>query len=276
MAALVGRPRYSRCPEGQEFVPGSKGKRVPVHTRKLGDRCRCGSCRTSRIWTPEARAQRSADYRAKVAAGIQFGSRGPKRIACRWTPEQDAALTALLGTMDTETLAAKLTERFVYPRTETAVRSRVKVLGLSRLSVRPWSKRETHRLLGITEDCLDRFIARGLIAGTPWKLGGGKRKGNRSVAFTRADLERFIREHPACVVPERIRDAGLRTLAASLTRGRKTLTVPEAARRLGMPYATLMYWCKSGRVPSAHQIDGRYWRIALDDVTRLRAAMEAP
>lgn len=248
---------------------GSRGKLVPVHTVKLGKDCRCGACRAARIWTPEARAARSADYRAKVAAGVRFGTTRPKSLACRWLPEHEAVLRDLLGTLDTETIAARLTERFGYPRTETAVRSRIKVLGLSRLTVRPWSKRELQRLLGLSEDTLDRYIALGMIAGTPWKLGGGKRKGNRSLAFMRADVERFIRAHPLCVQPVRIRDAGLRSLAESLTRGRPTLTAPEAARLIGMPYGTLMYWCRSGKVASARKIDGRYWRVSHDDVAGL-------
>lgn len=251
---------------------GSRRKLVPIHTPKLGAACKCGACRMARVWTPEAKAARSAEYRAKVAAGVRFGTTRPKAIACRWLPEHESALRAMLGTLDTETIAARLTERFGYPRTETAVRSRIKVLGLSRLAVRPWSKRELWRLLGLTEDRLDRYIERGMISGTPWKMGGGKRKGNRSPAFARADVERFIRTHPLCLTPSLIRDAGLRSLAESLTRGRPTLTVPEAARLAGVPYATLMSWCKSGRVPSAHQIDGRYWRIAHDDVAAIRSA----
>jgi hypothetical protein len=245
---------------------GAKGRLVPVHTPRLKDACRCGPCRQRTVWTPERRAAVSARQR-----GVKRPDRKRPSIACRWLPEHEHLLRELLGTVDTETIAACLTERFGWPRTEQAVRSRIKLLGLSRLTVRPWSKRELWRLLGLTEDRLDRYLALGMISGTPWKLGGGKRKGNRSVAFTRADVERFIRAHPACVVPSAIRDGGLRTLAESLMRGRPTLSIPEAARRIGMPYATLMYWCKTGRVPSAAQIDGRYWRVALDDVAALSA-----
>lgn len=255
---------------------GAKRKLVPIHTPKLGAACKCGACRMARVWTPEAKASRSAEYRAKVEAGVRFGTTRPKQIACRWLPEHESVLRDLLGTLDTETIAARLTERFGYPRTETAVRSRIKVLGLSSLAVRPWSKRELWRLLGLTEDRLDRYIALGMIAGTSWKMGGGKRKGNRSVAFGRADVERFIRAHPLCLEPTRIRDAGLRSLAESLTRGRPTLSVPAAARLSGVPYATLMYWCKSGRVPSARQIDGRYWRIAHEDLAAIRDPRQAP
>lgn len=272
MSGATRRPRYSHCPEGQEFVPGRGGKLVPVHTRTLGDACRCGACRQRRIWTPERRAARSAEIKQQYADGRRQGRRRPA-IACRWLPEHEHALREMLGTLDTETIAARLTERFGWPRTETAVRSRIKLLGLSRLAVRPWSKRELWRLLGLTEDTLDRYIKHGLIAGTPWKLGGGKRKGHRSVAFTRADVERFIRAHPLCVETGRIRDPGLRALARSLTRGRPALTVPEAARLIGMPYAQLMYWCKTGRVPSARQIDGRYWRVGYEDVARLQEAV---
>lgn len=260
----MSRPRYSHCPEGQQFVPGRHGKRVPIHTPKLGDACRCGSCRMARIWTPERRAAASERMRARP----KMRRKSPS-IACRWLPEQEQTLAALLGTMDTAGIAEELTRRFGWPRTEIAVRQRIKVLGLSRLTVRPWSKRELWRLLGLSEDTLDRYIDRGMLTGTPWTLGGGKQKGNRSLTFTRSDVERFIRAHPSCVEPTRIRDAALSALARSLTRGRPALTVREAAQASGLPYSKLMYWCRIGRIPSAHQIDGRFWRVSYEDVTHL-------
>lgn len=213
------RPRNSRCPEGQQFVMGGRGILVPVHTVKLGPACRCGPCRQDGRWTPEARAARSAEYRAKVAAGVQFGTRGTKRIASRWTPEQEQALAALLGTMDTAGIAGELTRRFSYPRTEIAVRERIKVLGLSRLTVRPWSRQEVARALGVSYERVRDWTRIGWLTGTPWRLGGGQRAAHISQTFSVADVERLLRARPDLVDVNRIRHSGLRTLVQGLSRG---------------------------------------------------------
>jgi hypothetical protein len=208
----------SRCPAGQHVAVSRNGKRFPVHTAKLGAACCCGACRSQRIWTPERRAGRSAEYRAKVAAGVQFGSRRPKAIASRWQPEQDQALAGLLGTMDTAGIAAELTRRFGYPRTETAVRERIKRRKLSRLSVRPWSQREVAWVLNVGYERIRAWVRRGWLTGTPWRLGGGQRKAAISQTFTVADVERFLRAHPTLAQPQTIRHAGLKTLALALSR----------------------------------------------------------
>jgi DNA-binding transcriptional MerR regulator len=243
---------------------------MALHTPKLGSRCHCLGCCQRRWWTPERKAARSAEYRIKVAGGAQFGSHKPKRIACRWLPEHDTALGDLLGKGDVTWIAAELTRRFDWPRTEEAVRSRIKKLKLSRLTVRPWSCRELVRLLGVSDDTVRSWIVRGLLVGTPWRLGGGRRKGNVSQAFTRADVERFLRAHPGLVHPGRIRDAGLRALVEGVTRGRRPLTIPEAARLANVRVGTLRYWCKVGKVPTATQADGCHWRISAVDLALLR------
>ena len=211
------RPRYSRCPEGQDFVVGRSGRLVPIHTQKLGSACRCGPCRQAGKWTPEARAARSAAYKGRC-----LRPPGPQKIASRWTPEQEAALSALLGRGDTAWIAAELTRRFTYPRTVTAVRERIKVLGLSRLSVRPWSAREVAYQLGVSYERVQReWVRLGWLIGTPWHLGGGQRKAAVSQAFTVADVERLLRARPDVVQVEHVRHPGLRTLVIGLRRGRR-------------------------------------------------------
>jgi excisionase family DNA binding protein len=177
----------------------------------------------------------------------------------------------MLGTMDAATIAAKLSEQFPWPRTETAVKSRVKVLRLSLLVVRPMSRREVEHALGVSDDTIVAWIAQGLLVGTPWKLGGGQRKANISRAFTRAEVEAFVRTHPELVQVARIRDRGFRALVEGVTRGRRPLTIKEAARLANVEYGTLMYWCKHGKVPSAYQVDGRHWRISATDLPLLRS-----
>lgn len=213
------RPRRSRCPAEQQFVTGRSGRLTPVHTQSLGSACRCGPCRQSGRWTPEARAARSAEYRTKAAAGVTFGTRGPKRIASRWLPEHERALVDLLGRMDTAGIAAALTQQFGWPRTETAVRERIKVRKLSRLTVRPWSQREVAWQLGVGYERVRNWVRLGLLTGTPWKLGGGQRRAAISQVFSVADVERFLRAHPDLVRVFVIRHPVLRALMIALCRG---------------------------------------------------------
>lgn len=144
-------------------------------------------------------------------------------IARRWLPEHERVLGELLGTMDTIEIAAELTRRFGYPRTNDAVRVRISVLGLSRLTVRPWSQLEVARILGIGYERIRGWVRCGWLTGTPWRLGGGQRRDNVSAAFTRADIERFFREHPGMVQPQQIQDSGLRTLAIGLGRRQEAI-----------------------------------------------------
>jgi hypothetical protein len=207
------RPRHSHCPEGQDFVTGKHGKLVPIHTPKLGGTCRCGPCRQRRLWTPERRAARSAAYKGRC-----LRPPGPQKIASRWTPDQEAALVSLLGTMDTAGIAAELTRRFGWPRTVTAVRERIKVRKLSRLTVRPWSQMEVARILGVGYERVRGWVRQGWLTGTPWHLGGGQRPDALSQAFTVADVERLLRARPGLVRLDQIRHGGLKTLAQGLHR----------------------------------------------------------
>lgn len=212
---VTKRPRYSLCPRGQQFVPNRTGMLMPTHTPGLGDACKCASCRQRRLWTPERRAARSA-----AMQGRRIGPTTPRKIASRWTPAQERTLAALLGTMDTTGIAAELTRRFGYPRTVTAVRERIKVLGLSRLTVRPWSRLDVARQLGVGDGVVRGWVRLGWLTGTPWRLGGGRRPDHVSQAFTVADVERLIRLHPTLVSPSQVRHPGLRTLVLALSRRR--------------------------------------------------------
>lgn len=192
---------------------GSRGKLVPIHTPKLAAECHCGRCRQARIWTPERRAAVSDRVRARPKTRRKSPS-----IASRWTPAQEQALVALMGTMDTAGIAAELTRRFGWPRTVIAVRERIKVRKLSRLTVRPWSQVEVAWQLGVGYEKVRTWVRRGWLVGTPWRLGGGHRQDAVSQAFTVADVECFMRAHPELVQADRIRHAGIRTLAVALSR----------------------------------------------------------
>lgn len=264
------RPRHSRCPEGQAFVPGRHGKLVPAHTPNLGADCRCLPCRGKRQaarWTPELRAARSAAY-----TGRSFRPRAPKRAkADVWTPQQDDALRALLGKGDRFWIAEQLTARFQCPRTATAVHVRIKKLGLSLLTVRPLSRFEVGRSLGVSDALAERWVHDGLLVGIPWHFGGGQRRGHVSQAFAREHVEAFLRAHVDQVAVGRIRDRGFRALAEALTRGaRMPLRLAEAAKLAGVCQKTVRYWIDRGRVPGAYQVRGRFWRIPASEVPILR------
>lgn len=215
-------------------------------------------------------AARSEATRAAWESG-KVTAWGRRKKADYWTPEQDAALKALLGRFDTQTIAERLTERFGFPRTEGGVRARIKILKLSRLTVRPWSRAEVARALGVTYHVVSKWVALGALTGTPWKLGGGQRKGAVSQAFAVADVENFVRQYPTWVRPAKVRDPGLRSLAELVTRGARPLTLPEAARMAGVPAGNLRYWVEHGKVPSAHRVGGRFWRISASDLPLLRS-----
>lgn len=251
---------------------GEAGKLVPVHTSRLQGICKCGRCRGQRIWTPERKAAKSSLYRAMVAAGIRFGSApGAVRKAhgTIWLPQHDAALKDLIGTMDVASIAVELSRRFPPPRTETAVKNRVKKLRLSLLAVRPWTVRELARMLGVCDDTVRAWMAAGWLVGTPWKLGGGQKKGHRSQAFTRADVERFIRAHPDLLIAREIQDGKLRVLLEGLTRGTRWMTLKEASIASGLKIATVRWRSSTGKIPSAHKVDGRHWRISSADVSHM-------
>lgn len=192
---------------------GAHGKLVPIHTPTLGADCHCGPCRQRRLWTPERRAAASARMRE-----IAKRPRKSPSIARRWLPEHEQTLASLLGTMDTAGIAAELTRRFGWPRTQVAVRERIKVRKLSRLTVRPWSQVEVAWQLGVGYERVRTWVRRGWLTGTPWHLGGGHRQNAVSQAFTVADVERLIRERPDLVRAAQIRHSGLRTLAVALSR----------------------------------------------------------
>jgi len=165
------------------------------------------------------RAARAAAY-----TGRSFVPRAPKRAKANvWTPQQDDALRALLGKGDRFWIAEQLTARFQCPRTATAVHVRIKKLGLSLLTVRPLSRVEVGRALGVGDALAERWVRDGLLVGIPWHFGGGQRRGNVSQAFGREHVESFLRAHVDQVAVERIRDRGFRVLAEALTRGARAV-----------------------------------------------------
>lgn len=253
------------------------GRRVPAHTPRLVRSCACQSCKLRRYWTPERRAERSAQLRRQYVDGRRTARRNPNDgRAWVWTPEQDDLVRALVGTCDLATLAQRLTERFGHRRTEHAVKHRIVHLGLSRMAARPLSSSEVGRMFGISRETVrSRLVGRGLLVG---ELRTGGPYGMR--VFERAEVERLVAEHPELFPPEQIRDAALRALAVASRRGRALLTSAEVMRRTGAEQRELCSWYTSGLVPSARKVRGRRghgggWLIEAGDVPRVRELVAA-
>jgi hypothetical protein len=259
----------------QEYEARPSGRRRPVHTPRLTASCACISCVRRRWWTPERRAARGEQIRAAYAAGTRrVGRDGNRKKVTFWQPQQDAALRELAGRYDSLTIAQILSERFGQPRTATAVTHRCKTLGISRMDIRPLTSSEVGRIFGgiSRETVRVRFVKSGLLVGT---LRRGGPHGMRM--FTRADLERLIREHPEAYDAATIRDPALRALAGATRRGRRLLPTSEVTRLTGIDNRTLAGWYAAGRVPTARKVHGVLpgatgaWLIEAGDLATVRA-----
>jgi hypothetical protein len=240
----------------QEFLPDRRGRRYPIHTRGLGKDCRCTGCHQKRWWTPERKRQRAVEMR-RWQAEKRGGFSKPRvnvnlRRASYWPPEQVAYLKSLVGKHDLPTMAAKLTERFGYPRTEQAIKRCLQRQGVASLDVRPFTTGEVARMLGISrQTVLSRLVGNGLLVSEVWR---GGQYGMH--VYSRADLERLIREHAEAYEIERITDRGLRALAEAVNRGRRLVGTSEVARHVGLHHQTILNWYADGLVPSARRVHG--------------------
>ncbi len=267
----------------QDYLRYPSGRRLAVHTPRLGRSCRCKGCQTRRWWTPERRAAMRRMMLRQYAEGrrdLSVVAAANRRHARCWTLEQDDALKVLAGRHDCRTIASMLGERFGVPRTESSVVHRLKKLGVSRMALRPYSAGEVGRLFGITRETVrKRFVETGLLACT---VRRGGPHGMRM--FTRAAVERLVAEHPEAYDREAIRDPGLRAIALGVARRRPLLTAREVQARTGATQRQLSAWCIAGLVPSARKVRaivmgaGGGWLCTLDDlavVTGLVADAEA-
>lgn len=240
-------------PVVQEYAVNRRGARYVVHTPRLGERCRCNGCHQRRYWTPERRAARGALLRQQFGDGTRVPARNVNEgRASVWRAEEDALVRELAGQQDCLTIGRMLGERFGNPRSEAAVKYRVKRLGIYLLDVRPLSSSEVGRIFGVTRETVrTRFVNRGLLVG---RLRRGGPHGMRM--FTRPELERLIREHPEAYDAGAIRDPSLRALAAAVNRGRRPLGTAEVAHLVGMDPRTLAGWYLAGLVPAARFVRG--------------------
>lgn len=263
----------SRRPAVQEYAPDRLGRRQPVHTRGFKD-CRCTGCCQRRWWTPERRAARAAQIRAWIADGTIPAERPNVNLrrASHWKPEQYDYLRSLVGKHDKATLAHLMTERFGVPRTEQAIKRALDRIGIRLLDERPYTTGEVARMLGISrQTVLSRLVGEGVLRSDLWR---GGQHGMR--VYSRADLERLVREHPEAYDADRIRDPGLLALARALQRGRRLLGSMEVERLTGVDHRTLVKWYAAGLVPSARRVRGvtvgrgGAWLIDTGDVDTVR------
>jgi hypothetical protein len=192
--------------------------------------------------------------------------------ASHWQPEHDAMLRELVGRHDVPTVARLLTERTVVPRTVSAVKHRLKRLGVFILDHRPYTTGEVARMLGMSRtNLLETWVGTGRLRGTRWQ--GGQ---HGMLTYTRTEVEAFVREHAESLNVERIRDGGLKALAVAVLRGRAGLTTCRVTELTGVSHQTLAELYGAGLVPSARRVRrfgggaGGLWLIDRADVETVR------
>lgn len=256
----------------QEYALSRTGRRVAVRTPRLKS-CACKRCWAKRWWTPERRAARGQQLRQQYADGRRFPQHDlNEKRAEHWRPEEDALIRELAGHYDSLTIGQMLGKRLGKARSESAVKHRIKKLGIFLMEVRPLSSSEVGRIFGISRETVRvRFVKRGLLVG---QLRRGGQHGMRM--FSRQAVERLIREHPEAYEIEAIRDPSLRALAKAVNRGRRLLTTSDVTRLTGIAQTTLVGWYSAGRVPSARFVQGMRpgrggaWMIEAIDVEMVR------
>lgn len=258
----------------QEYLINRRGRRQPTHTPIIGKACICTGCHQRRWWTPERRAARGRQIKAWIADGTIPAARPNVNLrrASHWKAEQYDYLKSLVGKHDKATIAVKLTERFGVPRTEQAIKRALDRLGIRLLDERPYTTGEVARMLGISrQTVLSRLVGEGVLRSDLWR---GGQHGMR--VYSRAGLERLIREHPEAYDGDRIRDAGLKALARAVSRGRRLLGSMDVERLTGVDHRTLVRWYAAGLVPSARRVRGvtvgrgGAWLIEASDVETVR------
>lgn len=131
---------------------------------------------------------------------------GEKRPAWNaWTTRHDDVLTKLVNDdHHPADIAAMLSERFHVPRTDLAVRRRIKHLGLSRRE--GWySRTDLIAMLGLHQRKLEALEQAGAIE--PTRYGAWRR-------YPTATVEQLVREHAGSLIdPRRVRDPKLKALA---------------------------------------------------------------
>lgn len=225
-ARVPARVQHRLREEGYLYTGGRRTRPPQHHTPMCPERCL--SCAQRRRW-----AERPPDRRTWTNA---------------WTPEQEARLRALAGTMSLARIAAQLTTEFGVARTAGAVHTRLAVLHVSQTQ-QHYTAGQVEWLLGArTGKMVQRWLKSGLLA--TQQEGRG-----RHHAITAAALEAFIRAHYAVLALDRMpvvrgTDRQWRTLVASLQQSKPLYTAEWVATYLDVPRRTVWRWCRQGLLPS--------------------------
>lgn len=185
----------------------------------------------------------------------------------RWTPEEDELLAEYWGKMSDTAVARKL------GRTVVACTIRAKRhLGLARKD-QFYTVRAVACIFGVDDHLVVRWIRADILTGRRSTVGAG---GNaKAWRIEDQDIERFMRRYPWRYNRRRI-EVGTywRNLADRIYLAEPWLTVPEAARELGVGVETVRRhlrrsWLTGERVPEAGKHGG--WRIARSTLANFQA-----
>lgn len=190
----------------------------------------------------QAQSQRmKAAWRDGKFDGRYRGTRGD-----HWTPEQDAILRDLAGTVPREQLHAAWMERTGLPRTHEALVVRCQRIGAS-MWVHGWSLRSVERLFGTDHRMIIRnWVQTGELPGSRWRGRGP----NEGWWFNESDIERFIREYPWRYDWTRMqRDHRLATIAELVNRADPWRSYAELVEFVGIASGNVDKWRRRGLVP---------------------------
>jgi hypothetical protein len=230
------------------------GRRLLIHTPKIGPDCRCRSC-------GHRRATRHPDPRC-------------------WTKRHDHLLRELYGTTATALVAAALNRRFGRPqRTESSVYTRAQDLKLQ-ASARSWGAYRLALALGVAPDTLYGWLDDGTIASFSVQRQGASLNKRRVL---HGEAQRFVRQHWRRLDLDGISDTTLRSIHQFASRRVRALSTTEALRQLETTRDKLRAVLDTGCVPGAFKVEGIRggygrswgWRILETSLPVLRELLEA-
>lgn len=196
--------------------------------------------RAQLAWTPEKRAAQAERMRQIWATGYRV--RQPRQ----WTPEEDALLRALAGTLAVRELAEVFIERTTgQDRTPKAIERRLTLLGESHMVSGYLTGNDVKRRLGVGWETLTAWLHAGLLP--------SQRQSDAQRSFyliRESDLVQFVRQHAVLLLDVAIRDPHLRAERDTVLRAEQLVPLVQAARILGLTPATVCYWIARGVLPA--------------------------
>lgn len=191
-------------------------------------------------WTPERRAAFGQRTKERWAAG-QFATRRKARHRHAWSAAEDAVLQRDAGRQTVTELAVAIAALGMQ-RTETAVRIRLKRLGLTSGVYSGLTARQVGVLFGIDAKTVTHaWVARGWLSGVrTCSLAGA------AWVFRDEHLDAFIRGYGYAFDWRLMRGGRWRSLAETLDRVDPWLTAQQAAAALGVKPGTLLNHCARG------------------------------